>query len=68
MLTAGEYGYSYDWKCNGESSFDFLRAALVPVSESLTAGTSLPTGLSATSMPSTWISMDGDTRLNLSTS
>ena len=68
MLTAGEYGYSYDWKCNGESSFDFLRAALVPVSESLTAGASLPSGLSATSMPSTWISMDGNTRLNLSTS
>ena len=68
MLTAGEYGYNYDWKCNGESSFDFLRAALVPVSESLTAGASLPSGLSSTSMPSTWISMDGDTRLNLSTS
>ena len=28
--TAGEYAYSYDWKCNGESTNDYLRATLVP--------------------------------------
>ena len=63
--TPGDYGYSYDWKCYGESTLDYLRVALIPASESLTAGTSLPSGLSATSMPSTWISLDGSNKLNL---
>jgi len=66
MLSApGDYGYSFDWKCQGESTFDFLRAALVPVSQSFSAGTALPSGLSATAMPSDWISLDGNTKLNL---
>ena len=35
---AGEYTYSYDWKANGESSYDFIRAAIVPLTTELTAG------------------------------
>ena len=33
MLAQGENSYSFDWRCNGESSFDYLRVALVPVDE-----------------------------------
>ena len=63
--TPGEIGFSFDWKCQGESTLDYIRAALVPVSETFTAGTSLPSGLSATSMPSNWISLDNNNKLNL---
>ena len=66
MLSApGDYGYSFDWKCEGESTWDFIRVALVPVSESFTAGTALPSGLSATAMPASWIALDGGSKLNL---
>ena len=66
--TPGDYGYSFDWKCYGESTLDYLRVALIPISESLTAGTALPTGLNATSMPASWISLDGNGKLNLTSS
>ena len=62
---SGDYSYSFDWKCYGESTHDFLRAALVPNTEMLTAGTSLPAGLTVNSMPESWISLDGGDRLNL---
>ena len=35
---AGEYAYRFDWKCNGESNMDFLRAAIVPAQTILTPG------------------------------
>ena len=35
---AGEYAYSYDWKSNGESSKDYLRAFLVPAQTILVDG------------------------------
>ena len=28
--TPGEYGYSFDWKCNGERTNDYMRVALIP--------------------------------------
>ena len=65
ISTPGDYAFSFDWKCQGESTLDYIRAALVPVTETLTAGTTLPTGLSATAMPSGWISLDGNSKLNL---
>ncbi|MBQ8703008.1 MAG: fibronectin type III domain-containing protein, partial [Bacteroidales bacterium] len=51
-LPAGEYAYSYDWRANGESSYDYIRAAVVPESTTITAGsfsgfnngTGVPTG------------------------
>ena len=67
ISTPGDYGYSFDWKSYGESSLDYIRAALVPASETFTAGTTLPSGLNATSMPSGWISLDGNSKLNLQT-
>jgi hypothetical protein len=36
--TAGEYAYSYDWKCNGESTNDYLRATLFPAQTIITPG------------------------------
>ncbi|PLX11336.1 MAG: hypothetical protein C0594_03820 [Marinilabiliales bacterium] len=35
---------SFDWKCDGESSYDNLKVFLVPTSTTPTAGTSLSTG------------------------
>lgn len=63
-MTAGEYVLSFDWKANGESSWDFLRVAYAPY------GTSLPTsysnwGSSATA-PTGFISLD-DGQLSLQT-
>ena len=63
-LQAGNYVCSYDWKCNGESSFDFIRAALVPAGANITAGDY--SGFDNTSaMPSGSIALDGGYRLNL---
>ena len=55
----GNYQFSYDWLANGESGWDYLRVALVPASVALTAGTSLPTGVSSTALPDGWIALDG---------
>jgi hypothetical protein len=70
-LAAGGYLVSYDWKANGESSFDFLRAALVPAGTNIIAGDysgfnngEAPTG----ALPTGGIALDGGGRLNLQTS
>ncbi len=42
ITTAGDYNYSYDWRCYGESSYDYMKVALVPDSYTPTAGTSTP--------------------------
>ncbi len=34
-LDAGQYNYSYDWRCNAEQNYDYLRVALVPVAIAL---------------------------------
>ena len=61
----GQYDIAFDWKANGEGSVDFLRAALVPASVELTAGTAAFTGLTATAIPAGWIPLDGNGKLNL---
>ena len=65
----GIYTFQYDWKANGETTYDYLRVALVPDSIELTASTSLPTGLSTTAFPAAWnaIALDGASKLNLVT-
>ncbi|MBR6441495.1 MAG: fibronectin type III domain-containing protein, partial [Bacteroidales bacterium] len=62
-LAAGNYAYSYDWRCYGESSYDYLRVALLPDTVQLTAGNN--TGWSTTALPSSAISLDGNGKLNL---
>lgn len=59
---AGTYAFSYDWKANGEDKYDFLRVALVPASETLTAGTT-PTSFAASTLPAGWIALDGGAQL-----
>ena len=66
-IAAGSYTFQYDWMANGEGSFDYIRAALVPASVELTASTSLPTGVSTTALPEGCIAIDGGSKLNLST-
>ena len=63
----GTYSFKYDWKGNGESSYDYLRVALVPATVTLTAGTAAPTNFSATGLPTGWIALDGGSKLNLKT-
>ena len=62
----GTYTFTFDWKAGGESSYDYLRVALVPGDNDFTAGT-LPSGVNASSLPSTWIALDGGSKLNLNT-
>ena len=67
---AGTYVFSYDWKANGESNYDYLRVALVPSSVILTAGTiapSVPSGSFYNNLPTGWIALDGGEKLNLKT-
>ena len=69
-LDAGGYFISYDWKCYGESSYDFLRVFLAPASATLTAGQD-PTGgtsaytFSSSATPTGWISLSGVNKLNM---
>ncbi|MBQ4017861.1 MAG: fibronectin type III domain-containing protein [Paludibacteraceae bacterium] len=65
-IAAGSYSFQYDWKAYGEGSSDYIRVALVPASVDLTAGTALPTGVTATALPEGLIALDGGSKLNLS--
>ena len=64
-LDAGEYSYSYDWKCVGEmltSAYDYLRVFLAPSSFTPT-GNNATTGLTASALPIGFIPLDGGTVL-----
>ena len=62
-FTEGKFEFAYNWMANGETNWDFLRVALAPASVSLTAGTSLPSGLTYSAVPSGWIAIDGGSQL-----
>ena len=62
----GKYEFSYDWQAQGESSYDYLRVALVPSTMELSAGTNPPSNFSSSSLPTGWIALDGGSKLNLS--
>ncbi|MCQ2298164.1 MAG: fibronectin type III domain-containing protein, partial [Bacteroidales bacterium] len=59
-LNAGEYVFSFDWKCAGESSYDYIRAGLVPGDVALQTSY-----ISSTATPSGWMMLDGGSKLNL---
>lgn len=61
----GDYVYSFDWKCNGEFRYDYLRAALVPAYTVLTPGH--PSGFDGNEVPEGSIALDNNQQLNLST-
>lgn len=62
-LEAGRYSISFDWKCVGESTFDYLRAFLAPVSVDIAS-----LSVSSSGVPSGCISLDGSSRLNQNSS
>ena len=64
ITEAGWYNISYDWTGNGESNYDFLRVALVPVDATLPTTYS---SFTTTSLPSGWTALDGGGKLNQST-
>ncbi|MBQ2541766.1 MAG: fibronectin type III domain-containing protein, partial [Bacteroidales bacterium] len=52
------YNISFDWQCNGESTYDYLRAFLVPTSANpdFSAGTEIANGYTET--PDGWIDIN----------
>ena len=71
VLPVGGYVCSYDWKCNGEGSYDFLRVALVPAGTTIEAGgySGFDNGVAPSgALPVGGIPLDGQGRLNLQTS
>lgn len=63
--------FSFDWKCNGESNYDYLRAFLVPTSANITGGVS-PLDVTPYSFrnvtPEGWIALDNGDKMNLNNS
>ena len=59
-FAAGNYVVAYDWKCEGESEYDYLRVALVPETEMFKAGV-FPAGFGYNTLPEGWIALDGGT-------
>lgn len=65
IAESGEYSYSFDWRCMGESAYDYLRAALLPATATLTAGSSCGFGSGSTA-PAGAVMLDGGTQLDQS--
>ena len=66
LADSGDYAISYDWRANGESCCDYLRVFLVPSTVSFVAGST--TNISTTGAPTGWIALDGESKLNVSSS
>ena len=71
-LDSGGYAVSYDWKCEGEGNYDYVRVFLAPASASLTPGQDPAGGTSSNSwasasLPTGFINLTGSVnKLNLS--
>ena len=65
-FAAGNYVFSYDWLAEGETTWDFIRVALVPADVELVPGTALPDGVTYQALPDGCIALDGGSKLNLS--
>ena len=65
-LEEGMRCFSYLWRANGQSNYDYLRVALVPASVSLEASDSKPSGFGYNTLPEGWIALDYGSKLNLS--
>ena len=63
LTKTGSYTFKYDWLGKGESSYDYLRVAIVPFTTELTAGTT-PSSFGTSTLPSGWIALDGGSKLN----
>ncbi len=65
---SGEYYISYDWRCYGESSYDYIRVFLAPSDATFQADI-LPNGSTSssgftTTVPAGWICLNGTRQLN----
>ncbi len=58
ILGATTTTLSFDWKAWGESNYDYLRVALIPVDFNFTPNT-IPPGFSSSTLPTGWIPLDG---------
>ena len=69
ITNAGRYSVAFDWRCKGESTYDFLRVCLVPAgaADSLPpcSTTDAPSIINSSTTPASWIAVDGGTKLNL---
>ncbi|MCQ2384591.1 MAG: choice-of-anchor J domain-containing protein [Paludibacteraceae bacterium] len=61
-VDGGSYLVNYDWKCEGESSYDYLHVFLAPTTVAISTITSWN---STSGAPSGCISLDGGSKLNL---
>ena len=65
LTEPGEYAYSYDWKCQGESHYyDFSRAFITPATEEFVGGSILGDGtyaFSSYACPANWIEITAQT-------
>ena len=73
IAEAGWYNFSFDWKANGESTWDYLRAWLAPTNMDITANANPSHSTASTSgynttTPEGWIDLNpAGGKLNLST-
>ena len=71
-LDEGSYVFTYDWKANGESSYDYMRVFLAPSTLTLSAGQD-PSGNTSSydwrtaALPAGCIGLHGSTQLNQQT-
>ncbi len=58
----GAYYISYDWRCNAEVGYDFMRVALVPDTQEFDIEENY--GVAINELPEGWIALDGGTGLS----
>ena len=72
VMNAGGYNIGFNWKANGESNYDYIRAWLAPADFVFTPGQTPDGGTSSynytSSNPAGWIPLDGGSKLNLESS
>ena len=59
-LAAGHYNLDFAWKCNGESTFDFMRVFICPASSTPEASFFSTDGLARTGVPAGWTDITGN--------
>ena len=72
VMNAGGYNIGFNWKANGESNYDYIRAWLAPADFVFTPGQTPDGGTYSynytSSNPAGWIPLDGGSKLNLESS
>lgn len=63
LAQAGDYTFSFKWHGVGESTYDYLRAFMVPSTTEFTAGNT--NNIDVDALPEGYIAMDGGSKLNL---